>query len=41
MNVSHNLEISQVIDIGHYCNYGSLTNDGEFLVIWDEKSKCI
>ncbi|CAD8106398.1 unnamed protein product [Paramecium primaurelia] len=41
MNLSHNLEISQMIDIGHYCNYGSLTNDGQFLVIWDEKSKCL
>ncbi|CAD8182306.1 unnamed protein product [Paramecium octaurelia] len=41
MNESHSLEISQVINIGHYCNYGSLTNDGQFLVIWDEKSKCL
>ncbi|CAD8212429.1 unnamed protein product [Paramecium pentaurelia] len=41
MNLSHNLEISQIIDIGHYCNYGSLTNNGQFLVIWDEKSKCL
>ncbi|CAD8094841.1 unnamed protein product [Paramecium primaurelia] len=31
--------ISQVIEVGHYCNYGSLSPNGEYLVIWDEESK--
>ncbi|CAK61058.1 unnamed protein product (macronuclear) [Paramecium tetraurelia] len=31
--------ISQVIEVGHYCNYGSLSPNGEYLVIWDEGSK--
>ncbi|CAD8128191.1 unnamed protein product [Paramecium sonneborni] len=41
MNMQNTLEITQIIDVGHYCNYGSLTQDGKFLVIWDEKSKCL
>ncbi|CAK59379.1 unnamed protein product (macronuclear) [Paramecium tetraurelia] len=37
--INDQFSISQVIEVGHYCNYGSLSPNGEYLVIWDEGSK--
>ncbi|CAD8116178.1 unnamed protein product [Paramecium sonneborni] len=37
--INNTFLISQVIEVGHYCNYGSLSKNGEYLVIWDEDSR--
>ncbi|CAD8119025.1 unnamed protein product [Paramecium sonneborni] len=37
--INNTIIISQVIEVGHYCNYGSLSQNGEYLVIWDEDSR--